>query len=77
MAGVRCCLDSIKHADTQHALASILHQTPSVSKLTRHGSWCRGILYYHEIEGWMTLVLFGISTAVILVGVFVLASYGG
>ncbi len=36
----------------------------------------RGILYYHEIEGWITLVLFGISTAIILVGVFVLATYG-
>jgi glucose uptake protein GlcU len=34
------------------------------------------ILYYKEIEGPITIVLFVIATALILVGVFILASYG-
>lgn len=34
------------------------------------------ILYYHEINGWRTVAIFALSTACILIGVFVLASYG-
>lgn len=34
------------------------------------------MLYYHEIEGWITVVLFCVSTAIILVGVFILAFFG-
>jgi glucose uptake protein GlcU len=34
------------------------------------------IFYYHEINGWRTIVTFVLSTACILVGVFVLARYG-
>lgn len=34
------------------------------------------ILYYREIKGWKTIAIFVLSTACILVGVFVLASYG-
>ena len=34
------------------------------------------ILYYREINGWKTIAIFVASTACILAGVFVLASYG-
>jgi len=34
------------------------------------------IFYYREIQGWITIVIFAVSTAVILVGVFILAAHG-
>lgn len=34
------------------------------------------IVYYREIQGWITVVIFIVSTALILVGVFILAAHG-